>query len=71
MLRGISKDCGFECKNIDCRQSYVDELIRDMMIKETPHTDVRRQCLMESNIYLKNVLAKAVTYVKTLETVKV
>ena len=57
-LRGLSKDCQFVCSNNDCRRSYVDELIRDLIIKETPHADVRRQCLMETNPSLEDVLKK-------------
>ena len=49
-LRGLSKDCGFECTSDACgHKSYVDELIRDQIINETPHADVRRQCLLETD----------------------
>jgi hypothetical protein len=51
--------------------SYVDEQIRDMIIKETPHADVRRQRLMERDPSLDDVLKKAFAYVTTTETDKI
>ena len=45
-LKGLAKYCDFVCKRTLCNQtSYVDEQNRDVIIKETPHADVRRQCL--------------------------
>ena len=70
-LRGISKDCNFICSRDGCDQSYVDELMRDLIIKETPHADVRRHCLTQTNPSLDDVLKVAATYVRTLETDRV
>ena len=49
----------------------VDDQIRDVFIKETPHANIRRQCLLEADPTLNNVLAKAATYIQTAETDKV
>jgi len=46
----------------------LDEQIRDVIIKNTPHADARRQCLLDPNASLEDVLKKAQTYIKTLET---
>ena len=70
-LRGLARHCNFTCKNEECKQSYVDDQIRDVIIKETPHADVRRQCLLDSNPSLECVLTKATTYLKTTETDRV
>lgn len=70
-LRGIARNCNFICKKDGCGESYVDDQIRDMIIKETPHADVRRQCLLEADPTLEFVLKKADTYVTTTETAKV
>ena len=39
-----------------------------MLIQLTPHPEVRRQCLIDSNASLENVLKKVQTYVQTLKT---
>ncbi|XP_067949650.1 uncharacterized protein [Watersipora subatra] len=70
-LQGLARHCNFTCKNNGCGQSYVDDQIKDVIIKETPHADVRRQCLLDNNPTLDDVLAKAVTYIKTTETDRV
>ena len=70
-LRGLARNCNFVCKNEHCGQSYVDEQIRDVIIKETPHADVRRQCLLESDPTLNDILKKAATYITTTETDRV
>ena len=57
-LRGLARHCNFVCTNNDCNQSYVDDQIRDIIIKETPHADVRRHCLLDSNPTLIDVLTK-------------
>lgn len=70
-LRGLARNCNFTCKKEDCGESYVDDQIRDIIIKETPHADVRRQCLLDPDPTLENVLKKAATYIQTAETDKV
>ena len=70
-LRGLSRNCNFICKNEACKLSYVDEQIRDVLIKETPHADIRRQCLLDTDPSLDDVLKKATTYLQTTETDRV
>ena len=68
-LRGIAKGCQFICKSNACNHySYVDEQIRDVIIQHTPHAEVRRQCLIQPNISLDDVVSKAAVYTKTVET---
>ena len=68
-LRGLAKDCNFRCKSDQCNnKSYVDEQIRDVIIKETPHADIRRQCLQDPDPTLQSVLQKATAYIKTSQT---
>ena len=68
-LRGLAKDCQFICKSNACNHlSFVDDQIRDVLIQHTPHPEVRRQCLIDSNASLEDVLKKAQTYVETLKT---
>lgn len=69
VLRGIARNCQFTCKSNECNhQSFVDEQIRDVIILNTPHPEVRRQCLLEQNISLEDVIKKATLYTKTIET---
>lgn len=70
-LRGIARNCNFVCKNTECTETYVDDQIRDIIIKETPHADVRRQCLLDSDPSLDEVLKKAETFITTTETDRV
>ena len=70
-LRGIARNCNFICKKTGCNESYVDDQIRDIIIKETPHADVRRQCLLDTDPSLDEVLKKANTFITTTETDKV
>ena len=70
-LRGIARSCNFVCKKHGCGESYVDDQIRDIIIKDTPHADVRRQCLLDTDPSLEDVLRKASTFVTTSETDKV
>jgi hypothetical protein len=70
-LRGLARHCNFTCKNQACKRSYVDDQIRDVLIKETPHADIRRQCLLETDPSLEVVLKKATTYLQTTETDRV
>ena len=47
--------------------SFVDDQTRDVLIQHTPHPEVRRQFLIDSNSPLKDVFKKAQTYVDTLK----
>ena len=46
----------------------MDDQIRDVLIQNTPHAEVRRQCLIDPNASLNDVLKKAQLYVRTLST---
>ena len=68
-LRGLAKNCRFVCTSEACNhRSYVHEFIRDLIIRESLRADVRRQCLMETNLSLEDVLNEAATYLRTVET---
>jgi len=68
-LRGIARNCEFRCKSNACNHlSFVDDQIRDVIIQNTPHADVRRQCLIDPEASLNDVLRKAQLYVRTLKT---
>ena len=65
-LREMAGDCRFVCKSErfnHASYSYVDEQIRDVIIKETLHADVGRQFLIDPDASLDDVLKKAETYV--------
>ena len=49
-------------------RSFVDDQVRDMLIQHAPHPEVKRQCVIDSNASLEDVLNKAQTYVETLKT---
>ncbi|XP_046811264.1 uncharacterized protein LOC111689674 [Lucilia cuprina] len=55
-LRGAARECSFICSNENCRESYVDNKIRDMLVLYTPHEKVRSACLQKSNPSLDEVL---------------
>jgi len=46
----------------------VDEKIRDIIILNISHPEVRRQCLLEQNISLENGIKEATLYTKAVET---
>ena len=68
-LRGVAKDGQFVCKsNAYNHLSFIDDQIRDVLIQHIPHQEVRRQCLIDSNMSLKDVLKRTQTYVEILIT---
>ena len=69
-LRGLAKNCDFKCKASNCTVSYVDLMIRDQIIKETPHVEVRKQCLQQKDPSLADVISIALAYVTTNEALK-
>ena len=69
-LRGLAKNCDFICKGTNCTESYVDLMIRDQIIKETPHVEVRKQCLQQKDPSLADVISIALAYVTTNEALK-
>lgn len=56
-LKGLALDCDFVCPNSQCSQSLVDENIRDMILRHTPHETIRRAVLAESNLTLDKLLS--------------
>ena len=56
-LRCIGRDCNFGASEV------LDRLIRDMIVLNTPHNEVRRACLRESSPTLEMVLKIANSYV--------
>ena len=67
-LRGLAKDCQFNCKSEACHHlSFVDDQIRDVLIQNTPHAEVRRQCLVDPNASLADVLKKSTSICTNFE----
>ena len=56
-LRCIGRDCNFGASDV------LDRLIRDMIVLNTPHNEVRRACLRESSPTLEMVLKIANSYI--------
>ena len=56
-LRCIGRDCNFGASEV------LDRLIRDMIVLNKPHNEVRRECLRESSPTLDMVLKIANSYV--------
>ena len=56
-LRCIGRDCNFVASEV------LNRLIRDMIVLNTPHNEVRRACLRESSPTLEMVLKIANSYV--------
>lgn len=65
-LRGAARDCHFICGNENCRESYVDNQIRDMIVLYTPHDKVRTACLQKSNPTLEEVLQNCSIFEATM-----
>uniref|UniRef100_A0A5S6QCU6 Reverse transcriptase domain-containing protein n=1 Tax=Trichuris muris TaxID=70415 RepID=A0A5S6QCU6_TRIMR len=55
-LRGIGKDCQFLCPDEKCGKSYLDSLIRDVIVTNTPDEQVRVAALQQSNPSLAQVI---------------
>ncbi|XP_067947253.1 uncharacterized protein [Watersipora subatra] len=70
-LCGLARHCAFTCKSTGCGTSYVNEQIRDLTIEEMPHGDVSRQCLLDADPSLNDVLKNAAAFIKTTETDKI
>ncbi|KFD52686.1 hypothetical protein M513_06533 [Trichuris suis] len=47
--RGIGKDCQFLCPDENCGKSYLDSLIRGVLVTSTPDEQVRIAALQQSN----------------------
>uniref|UniRef100_A0A5S6QK83 RNA-directed DNA polymerase n=1 Tax=Trichuris muris TaxID=70415 RepID=A0A5S6QK83_TRIMR len=55
-LRGIGKDCQFLCPDEKCGKPYLDSLIRDVIVTNTPDEQVRVAALQQSNPSLAQVI---------------
>lgn len=64
-LRGLATDCKFMCPNSECGHSLVDENIRDMLLRHTPHDGIRKAALAEENPTLDKLLTIATLYETT------
>lgn len=67
-LRGIARDCDFQCKKGGCEESSVDYHIRDMLVIHTPHDNVRSTALQKTNPTLEEVLQIATLYEETKQS---
>ena len=64
-LRGIARQCQFKCAGDNCTSTYVDEMIRDMLILHTPHDTVRTAALQKLKPTLEEVLLIAESFMST------
>src|SRR5204863_8059490 len=46
-LHGLSNECKFVCPKDGCRESLVDENIRDMILRHAPHDAIRKTALTD------------------------
>ncbi|XP_055913593.1 uncharacterized protein K02A2.6-like [Eupeodes corollae] len=70
-LRGSSRNCKYICSKPECKQEFVDELLRDTIVINTPHDAVRTAALQKPNPTLEDVLLIAESYEATKNTVSV
>ena len=63
-LRGLASDCDFTCRNKTCSASYVDEMIIDVIIRRTPHPEIRKKCLQNNKLTLVALLDIAENYLR-------
>ncbi|XP_055909199.1 uncharacterized protein K02A2.6-like [Eupeodes corollae] len=70
-LRGLSRNCKYICSKPECKQEFVDELLRDTIVINTPHDAVRTAALQKPNPTLEDVLLIAESYEATKNTVSV
>ncbi|XP_055922730.1 uncharacterized protein K02A2.6-like, partial [Eupeodes corollae] len=68
-LRGAARDCNFVCEKTTCKEPFVDNLLRDIIVLHTPHDVVRSAALQKPNPTLADVYAIAETYESTQKSV--
>ncbi|KFD45904.1 hypothetical protein M514_13216 [Trichuris suis] len=61
-LRGFAEDCHYVCENPKCGATFVDSLIRDMIILHTPHEKVRTTALHYRNPSVDQVISIAQSF---------
>ncbi|XP_055844677.1 uncharacterized protein K02A2.6-like isoform X2 [Episyrphus balteatus] len=64
-LRGIARNCSFICNKEQCTNPYVDNLIRDVIVLNTPHDQVRNAALQKANPTLEDIQTIAETFEAT------
>ncbi|XP_036322190.1 uncharacterized protein K02A2.6-like [Rhagoletis pomonella] len=64
-LRGIARNCRFVCSNNTCKTSFIDDLLRDILVLNSPHEPVRTAALQKPNPALADVMALAESYETT------
>ena len=67
-LRGLAVDCDFNCHSSSCGSSYTDQMIIDVVIRKTPHPEVRRQLLQDKTLTVELMINKAQSYVQTCKS---
>lgn len=67
-LRGLARECKFVCNSNTCSSNYVDDMIRDQIIVNTPHDAVRSAALQKQKTTLADVLLIAESYEATTKT---
>ena len=70
-LRGLAADCEFICPKSGCCASYTDQMIMDVIIRRTPHAEVRRQCLVDAKLTVESLIEKANMLLRTCSTEKI
>lgn len=66
-LRGLASDCDFTCESKSCSATFIDSMIIDVIIRRTPHAEVRRRCLQDSKLTLQTLIDMADNYVNVCQ----
>jgi transposase InsO family protein len=70
-LRGLATDCEFTCGNASCKASFVDDMIIEVVIRNTPHAEIRRQCIQDTKLTVENLIEKAENYLRTCKSERI
>lgn len=70
-LRGLARSCKFVCNSDACAANYVDDMIRDQIILNTPHETVRSAALQKQRATLADVLSIAESFEATTKTIAI
>ncbi|XP_036324968.1 uncharacterized protein K02A2.6-like [Rhagoletis pomonella] len=68
-LRGVARNCKYVCRNKECNKEFVDELIRDIIVLNTPHEAVRTAALQKLEPTLEDIILVAEAF-EAAQTVK-
>ena len=61
-LQGLAKLCRFQCSEAQCKTSYAESLIRDMIILHTPNNHIRNEAIKTEDPSLEQVARIATMY---------